>query len=512
MLEARDLPSVSSVFALPNLNAEPAAEPPVGVSPLASGSSSVVYSPAQIRAAYGFNNVSYDGRGQTIAIVTAYDDPNLLSDLARFDQAFNIFGQNQASLASLVTKVNQNGSKTSLPAGNTSWAMETTLDVEWAHAIAPLANIVVVEANSNSGLDLLTAINTARYRAGVSVVSMSWGTSEFRTETFYDSYFTTPSGHIGGNNKAGGITFVASSGDAGAWNGPEWPSVSPNVLAVGGTALSMSGNAWAGESGWSNSGGGYSAYEKEPIWQQPDQKTGYRSTPDVAYDANPSTGVYIYDSYGASGWYSVGGTSAGAPQWAGLIALADQGRALRGLGSLANAQQAVYSLPTTDFHSITQGYNGYYDNGKYNPVTGLGSPYADRVIRDLVAATTGQTTAATTTSTVNSGTSVGTRIDGLDILGPDSGGTAAFDPAVSQQAGTIHGSFTSIDLLADNEPREWHTQPDSLTPFVLDTRTDPDHQTVFAEGSTTRNDEFMTTLGRHLQPVAQFDEAAQLFE
>jgi len=382
-LESRDLPSVAGVFAVPNLTQTPAK-----AAPNDSSSSFIVYSPAQIRAAYGFDQLSENGAGQTIAIVDAYDDPNLASDLATFDQSFNLPGQNAAGVASFLTKVNEYGnpSASSLPQGNRNWAIEITLDVEWAHAMAPGAHILLVEASSSSGADLLTAVNSARYTAGVSVVSMSWGTSEFYGENTYDGYFTTPAGHIGGNNQSGGITFVASSGDNGAWYGPEWPSVSPNVLAVGGTSLTISGYAYEGETGWSGSGGGYSRYEARPNYQVGANNIPWRSTPDVAYNADPNTGYYFWSTYmpSGSGWFRVGGTSAGAPQWAAIIALADEGRAAQGLPSLSGAQSDIYSLPSSDFHDITSGYNGYMARVGYDTVTGLGSPYANRVVNDLL--------------------------------------------------------------------------------------------------------------------------------
>ena len=119
-----------------------------------------------------------------------------------------------------------------LPAANADWGLEISLDVEWAHAIAPGANILLVEANSANGSDLLAGENFARNQPGVSVVSMSWAGSEFAGESTYDSYFTTPAGHTG-------VTFVAASGDTGSAGAPDWPSVSPNVVAVGGTQLSL---------------------------------------------------------------------------------------------------------------------------------------------------------------------------------------------------------------------------------------------------------------------------------
>jgi hypothetical protein len=347
------------------------------------------HTPAQIAQAYGFNQVAFsngvkgDGAGQTIAIVDAYVDPNIAGDLQKFDTQFGL------AAPSSFTRAVEQGATT-----NSGWALETALDVEWAHAMAPDANIVLVESNNSSLSSLLSAVNYARNLANVSVVSMSWGAGEFASETGYDSYFTTPAGHIG-------ITFVASSGDAGA--GTTWPSVSPNVLAVGGTTLSTSASgSYAGEAAWSSSGGGVSTFETEPRYQTSVQSTGQRTTPDVAYDANPNTGFAVYDSVpyaGQNGWFEVGGTSAGAPQWAALIALADQGRAISGLGSLSNAQSTLYTLPASDFHGITSGSNGNATTAGYDLVTGRGSPVVTSIVQALSGESTSTASAASVTAT-----------------------------------------------------------------------------------------------------------------
>src|SRR5262249_53221438 len=142
------------------------------------------------------------------------------------------------------------------------------------------------------------------------------------------------------------------------------------------------------ETAWVDSGGGYSRYVVEPSYQRSVQTTGYRSLPDVAYNADTNTGVYVYMSYGLpagqTGWFSVGGTSAGTPQWAGLIALANQGRAISGLGSLANAQAPLYSLPASDFHDITAGSNGFGATKGYDLVSGRGTPIAYAIIQHLM--------------------------------------------------------------------------------------------------------------------------------
>jgi subtilase family serine protease len=347
----------------------PSAAPHFHLTPLADAASAP-YSPVQIRHAYGFDKLSYDGTGETIAIVDAYDDPKILADLHTFD---NAFGLADPSFTIATPRGKPAG-------GHSDWAGETALDVEWAHAIAPKAKILLVEALSPSDADLRDAVDYARHQPGVVAVSMSWGGSEFSSELGYDSTFTTPAGHAG-------VAFVASSGDNGA--GAQWPAVSPNVLAVGGASLIIATDGTRiNETGWSGGGGGLSRYEFEVPFQRSVQGSGKRSTPDVAYNADPNTGFYVYDSVpdqsGQTGWFSYGGTSAGAPQWAALIALADQGRAAVGLGSLANAPAAIYSLPTWDFHDIIVGNNGFPATSGYDLVTGRGSPQANLVVAGLV--------------------------------------------------------------------------------------------------------------------------------
>jgi subtilase family serine protease len=227
---------------------------------------------------------------------------------------------------------------------------------------------------------------------------MSFGGSEEADEPSLDNILTTPAGHIGGSGLSGGITFVASTGDNSAPAG--YPAYSPNVVAVGGTSLYLDdqGN-YLGENGWGGSGGGISQIEPEPAYQYSVQDTGARTCPDVSYDADPNTGFYVYNTVGSSGWTVIGGTSAGAPQWAALIALADQGRAdIAGAGSLDGATQtlpALYSPQMSgDFFDITAGFNGYNAGPGYDLVTGLGSPYAPYVVTDLAFVDVAHTAAA----------------------------------------------------------------------------------------------------------------------
>ena len=370
--------------------------------------------PAQVRTAYGFNQIAFttatgaavagNGSGTTIAIVDAYNDPYISSDVNTFDQRYSINGsqtlyQQYGAASSFLTVATPEGRT----ANSASWSGEIALDVEWAHAIAPGAKILLVEAKSSSLTDLLNAVNYARSQSGVVAVSMSWGSSEFSAETSvaYQSDFTTPAGHAG-------VTFVGASGDGGA--PATWPAVSTNVLSVGGTTLrtDSSGN-YVSETAWSDSGGGPSRYFSKPSYQTAYAGTR-RGSPDVSYDANPNTGFSVYNTYGG-GWEQIGGTSAGAPQWAALIALADQGRALQGLGSLDGPTQllpAVYAMPASNFHDVTSGSNGYAATTGYDVATGRGTPYAQNVIGSLINYGTGKSLAAAPTTPTTGGTTTTT--------------------------------------------------------------------------------------------------------
>ncbi len=362
----------------------------------------VGYSPAQIRGAYGLGPVGSstitfgagiqgDGSGQTIAIVDVYDDPNAASDLHNFDLAFGLPD------APSFTKVNENGQSSPLPitdpggafyqTGNLSWAVEESLDIEWAHVMAPAANIVLVECDSPSDQDLLiNGALTAGSLPGVSVVSMSFGHAEEPAqENLFDQLFFTPAGH-------NGVTFVASTGDNGSPSGS--PAYSQAVLAVGGTSLTVgAGNTYGGETAWPGSGGGIADSEYQPSFQAPYITGTTRSAPDVSMVADPNTGVGVYDSFdftAATPWLKVGGTSLAAPLWAGMMAVVNQGRIVNGLNTLDGAGQTlplIYGLPSSDFHDITSGSNGGFSAGAgYDLVTGRGSPIGNLVIPALASA------------------------------------------------------------------------------------------------------------------------------
>ncbi len=244
------------------------------------------------------------------------------------------------------------------------------------------AKIDLIEANNQNGL--LDGVDIARKLPRVSVVSLSWGMPEFLNSPSYNVLFETPQGH---SNE----TFLAATGDSGSY-GPWYPAYSPGVVAVGATTLTTgANNSYKAETGWRGSGGGFTKLEPEPTFQEAAQQMGLRSIPDVSFIGDTAFGTAVYDSFDSPGdpWILGGGTSLATPCWAGLIAIADQLRAARGGQPLNGPTQtlpALYSLPRSDFHDITQGSNGLYTAGTgYDLVTGLGSPVANRLVPALAA-------------------------------------------------------------------------------------------------------------------------------
>jgi hypothetical protein len=455
------------------------------------------YSPVQVQTAYGFNKITFtdshgnqvtgDGSGQTIAIVDAYWDPTITSDLAAFSTKYNLPQLNTSGNGTFTQSWVGPTKPPTSPSGD-DWTLETALDVEWAHAMAPKANILLAEAQSDTTdatgkpTDLLNAVQYAAQQPGVVAVSMSWGGSEVAAETNWDSVFNVP-----------GVTFVAASGDSGA--GTLWPAVSPYVVAVGGTTLKLtSSNTISSETGWGNgswspylggSGGGFSQYEPLPSYQQniPTGANGFQFTqfgvrlsPDVSYDASPYTGFYVLDS-AQGGWFTVGGTSAGAPQWAALVAIADQGRKLAGLGPLGSTDtlNALYSIYNggkgasyaSNFHDITSGnstgtYYVYNNNGQiigqitvkpgtgYDLVTGLGSPAANFLAVSLANAGKpgGPPLAPKTESSSGSTSGSGSGSGSHHRAPPAATGSAVAAPADSTGSGSLSGSQSSTNSAA----------------------------------------------------------------
>jgi len=326
--------------------------------------------PQSIRPVYKL--LSTGGAG-VIAIVDAFDYATAASDFDVFSRQFGLplssdrvcNGANPC-----FQKVYASGTK---PKANCGWAQEAALDIQWAHAMAPSAQIVLVEAASNSFSDLFYAVDVATSivqgganNGGIAAgqVSMSWGGSEFSSEINEDSHFT-------GN----GVVYFAASGDTGGKT--IYPGTSPNVVSAGGTTINRnSSGKFLSETAWSGSGGGPSKYEPRPPYQ--DAIVGIvgskRGTPDYSFDANPSSGASVYDStacQGMSGWMVFGGTSVSSPSLAGIVNLANH------LYSSTDSElSTIYSYlgDTTAFRDIISGTAGSYSaKGGWDFVTGVGS-------------------------------------------------------------------------------------------------------------------------------------------
>jgi len=310
--------------------------------------------PDTIRAVY---QVSPNGGSGTVAIVDAFNYPTAAADLKMFSDTFKIPCNDcfQIKYAS--------GTK---PQDECNWAGEAALDIEWAHAMAPSAKIILVEAQSSNMQDMLAAVDYAANlvsQAGGGQVSLSWGGREFSTEGTLDAHFVKP-----------GVVFVASSGDVGGL--ATYPSESPNVISVGGTTIVRNGDQFLKETAWGGSGGGPSVFEGRPSFQTGVAHTDplKRSAPDVSADADPFSGVAVFDStacQGRSGWLVVGGTSLAAPLVAGMINTAKS--------SSTSSQQELARLyknggDSTKFRDIVEGKAGSYNAGPgYDFVTGSGS-------------------------------------------------------------------------------------------------------------------------------------------
>jgi len=319
-----------------------------------ASTSPVGLTPVQMKAAYGFSTSSTAGAGMTIAIVDAYDLPTAENDLNVFSAKFGLPAC--TTVNGCFKKVNQTGG-TKYPRYNAGWGLEIALDIEWAHAIAPGAKILLVEASSNSFSNLLAAEDYAAAHANY--VSNSWGAGEFSGEATYDPHFV----HAG-------VVFFVSAGDAGL--PAEYPSSSPNVISVGGTTLKFnSDGSLLSETGWTNGGGGCSVYETANTAQYgyggyaQVACAGKRATPDVSLDADPNSGAAVYDSSsynGQKGWYQVGGTSLSSPMWAGRAAVS---------GAVTNASY-IYGTSIT-YRDITSGNNGAACLVGFDLCSGLGS-------------------------------------------------------------------------------------------------------------------------------------------
>ncbi len=396
---------------------------PVG--PAAGHGSTATYSPAQIRAAYGlpelpasFGNLTAEqaarfGAGQTIYVIAAHHDPQIVAELNAFNSRFGLPACETRTIAATATLPlatptatagcqfsvvysTVNGTlATRAPAYNASWATEIALDVQWAHAIAPMARIVLIEAAQPMSNHLTGAVKLAN-AMGPGVVSMSFGASELDggaySATLWNPVFS-----------GRGMTYLAATGDWGS--DVFWPAASPHVLAIGGTRLSWDGSSARSETGWSTTGGGISAYTAVPSYQASGLPgvgaLERRGVADVAFNADPETGQYtavMSPGSSAVSWVSAGGTSLSTPQWAGLLAVANARRSLAGKAVLGLPHDVLYrqigavpGLYASTLSDITSGSNGSCmlctAREGYDVLTGLGTPNAAPLLDTLTRAT-----------------------------------------------------------------------------------------------------------------------------
>jgi len=362
-----------------------------GGSPLASSTPPAgSYGPAQLQGAYSLTAASGSkGAGETVAIVDAYNEPYIKSDINKYRSQYGIPTISTSGTGTpSFTVVNQTGG-TKLPRTDSGWGDEEALDVEMVSALCPKCNIVLVEASSPTIANLDTAEQTAQSYSRVVAVSNSWNGSEFSGETADDGYY-------------GKHPTTVAAGDSGT--GAAWPTTSPNVTAVGGTTLNVTSTppyTRTSETIWTDTGSGCSAYEKEPGFQSSATFApfpggcGHRAEADAAADANPSTGVAVYDSCGDAysyyfepapcagsyGWQQFGGTSVATPIIASVFALAGDDTGETG----SQTDQSLYSNYATnpsEFYDVQDGGN----NGSctpswicttgpgYDGPTGLGTP------------------------------------------------------------------------------------------------------------------------------------------
>jgi hypothetical protein len=403
----------------------------------AAAPTGVGFGPASLQSAYKLPS-STVGSGQTVAIVDAMDDPNAASDLATYRADWGL----PACGTGCFSKVGQTGSTTSLPAasGTTGWATEESLDVDMVSAICPLCHIILVEANSPSDANLGAAVNTA-VNLGAGFVSNSYGGSESTSDPTFDSEFYNHPG----------VAVTASAGDDGF--GVEYPAASQFVTAVGGTSLSTSTNArgwsetvWGSTAGGEGTGSGCSKDDAKPSWQT-DTGCAKRTNNDVSADANPNTGVAVYDTYDQSGFLEVGGTSASSPMIAATFALA-------GKPAAGTYPSSYLYKHTANLFDVTSGADGscspaYLCTAEvgYDGPTGLGTPNG-------IAAFSNGTTTGNTVTVTNPGSQTGTvgTAASLQIKASDSatGQTLTYSAtglpaglAISSSTGLITGTPTA---------------------------------------------------------------------
>jgi hypothetical protein len=344
------------------------------------------YRPADLQQAYNLVAASAsEGKGMTVAVVDGGDDPHAASDVATYRKEWGLPACDAATGAGCVVKANQNGKSSPLPVADPfgDWEIEESLDLDMVSAICPNCRILLVEANLSTGgffgydptINDLAAAEDSAAALGAKFISNSWGGQEYPGIQAYDSHFQHP-----------GVAITASAGDSGY--GASYPATSQFVTSVGGTSLAPASGTSRGwtETVWNGTGSGCSATEAKPAWQAVDDTSPNgclnRTDNDVSAVADPSTGVWVYDSYPAQGeipgWQPVGGTSASSPIIAAVYALAGSPKPGTYPASyLYQKGQAAHLYPvTTGSNGVCESYRAYLCHGEpgYNAPAGLGTP------------------------------------------------------------------------------------------------------------------------------------------
>lgn len=299
-----------------------------------SDSTPAGYGPSELRSAYNLPSTK-DGKRQTVAVVDAYDDPNAASDIAVYRKQFGLPACNTSNPC--FEKVNEEGKQSGYPAANSGWAVEESLDVDMVSAICPNCRVVLVEADSSYLSDLGKSVNTAVKIIKANAVSNSYigyGAHEGGGSRFYNHP---------------GVIITAAGGDEGYKVGE--PAGLPTVVAVGGTSLrtdTSTSRGWS-ETAWAGTGSGCVISRPKPPWQL-NKACKWREMNDVAADADPNTGVAVYDTYERGGWSVIGGTSVASPIIASVYALA-------GNESKMTYAKSLYAKGASLF-DVTSGSNG----------------------------------------------------------------------------------------------------------------------------------------------------------
>lgn len=318
------------------------------------------YGPSDLQSAYNLPSAK-DGKGEVVAVVDAYDDPNAESDLAVYRKEFGLPACDKKHPC--FEKVNQEGKQGNYPQGSTGWAVEESLDMDMVSAVCPNCKLILVEANTNNFIDLGASVDTAVNVLHADVVSNSY--IGYNDKSLGGSKFYRHPGHV----------ITAAGGDEGYKVGE--PAGFEDVVAVGGTSLlhSTDKRGW-NELVWSGTGSGCVTRRTKPSWQH-DKGCKWRTMNDVAAVANPATGVAIYDTYNQGGWGVIGGTSVATPIIGAIYGLAANAAKQNGAESLYAKGASLYDVTTgsdgtckhKELCTAEKGYDGPTGNGTPNGIT-----------------------------------------------------------------------------------------------------------------------------------------------